>query len=129
MRNKRGFTLVELIISIVVIAIIMYAAIGIFVASGAKGVNVEVFTVAQSLAENKLEQAMAQDFGDVTDEAEANFSGDLNQYSYEIVMDYVSGEALDTPVGSPTDYKKIRVLIRHDLLGAPTSLESIRANY
>lgn len=126
---KKGFTLVELVIAMVIIAIIMYAAIAIFVASGARGVNVEVFTVAQSLAEDKLEQAMAQDFGDATDEAEANFSGDLNQYSYEIVMDFVSGEALDTPVASPTDYKKIRVVIRHDLLGGTTSLESIRANY
>ena len=126
---KKGFTLVELVIAMVIIAIIMYAAIAIFVASGARGVNVEVFTVAQSLAEDKLEQAMAQDFDDATDEAEANFSGDLNQYSYEIVMDFVSGEALDTVVGSPTDYKRIRVSIRHDLLGAPTSLESIRADY
>ena len=127
-RNK-GFTLVELVVAMVVIAIVMYAAIAIFITSGAKGVNVEVFTVAQSLAEGKLEEAMARNFGDITLESETNFTGDLSSYSYEIVVDYVSAEALDTPVASVTEYKKIQVKIRHPKLGNPTQLESLRADF
>lgn len=129
MRNKAGFTLVEVIVSIVVIAIIMYAAIAIFITSGVKGVNVEVFTIAQSLAEGKLEEVTAKDFGAVSSEGETNFSGDLSNYSYEIVVNYVSAEALDSAVGYVTDYKKVQVKIRHPQLGNPTQLESIRANY
>jgi prepilin-type N-terminal cleavage/methylation domain-containing protein len=129
MKNKKGFTLIEVIISMVVIAIVMYAAIAIFITSGAKGANVEVFTVAQSLAEGKLEEAMAHEFADVSSEAEINFTGDLSNYSYEIISNYVSGEALDSAVGSATDYKKIQVLIRHSKLANPIQLESIRTNY
>lgn len=129
MMNRSGFTLVETVISMVVIGIIMYAAIAIFITSSVKGVSVEVFTVAQSLAEGKLEETMAQDFGDISDEAETNFSGDLDDFSYEIVVNYVSAEALDAPVGYVTDYKKIDVMIRHSLLGNPTTLKSLRADY
>lgn len=128
-KNLKGFSLVEVIVSLVVIAIIMYAGLAVFITSGAKGVNVDVYTVAQTLAEDKLEEAMVQDFVDVTSESETSFSGDLSNYTYEITMDYVSTEALDIAVGSPTDYKKISVLVRHPQLGRPTSLESIRANY
>ncbi len=129
MKKRSGFTMVELVITVIVIAIVMYAVIAIFVTSGFKGVNVDVFTVAQSLAEDKLEEATAQTFDEITDEAQTNFSGDLDDYSYEIEVDYVSAEVLDTVVASPTDYKKIQVRIRHDQLASAVSLEAIRANY
>lgn len=129
MKNRSGFTMVELVIAVIVIAIVMYAVIAIFITSGVKGVNVDVFTVAQSLAEDKLEEATAQTFDDVTDEAQTNFSGELDDYSYEITVDYVSAEALDTVVASPTDYKKILIKIRHDQLASAVSLEAIRAKY
>lgn len=127
--GKQGFTLIETVISIVVIGIIMYSAIAVFITSGVKGLNVEVFTVAQSLAEGKLEEAMAQDFGNVTSESETGFPGDLSNYSYEVVVNYVSAEALDLPVGFETKYKKISVMVRHLQLGQPASLESLRADY
>ncbi|MFH1347334.1 MAG: prepilin-type N-terminal cleavage/methylation domain-containing protein [Candidatus Margulisiibacteriota bacterium] len=128
-RKVKGFTLVEVIVSLVVIAVIMYASLAVFITSGAKGVNVDVYTVAQALAEDMLEEAMVRDFVSVSSESETNFSGDLDGYSYEITVNYVSTEALDIVVGGPTDYKKINVQIRHPQLGRATSLESIRANY
>jgi type II secretory pathway pseudopilin PulG len=129
MKKRAGFSMVELVITVIVVAIVMYAVIAIFITSGVKGVNVDVFTVAQSLAENKLEEAMAQTFDDVTDEAQTDFSGDLDDYSYEIAVVYVTSEALDTAVASPSAYKKIQVKIRHDQLAGAVSLEAIRANY
>ncbi|MEA3492765.1 MAG: type II secretion system protein [Candidatus Margulisiibacteriota bacterium] len=128
MKNKRGFSLIEVVISITVLAIVLYALIAVFITTGVKGVNVEIFTVAQSLAEGKLEETMALSFNNVTSESETNFSGNLSDFSYEIISNYVSGEALDTPVGYSTDYKKIEVLIRHPDLGIPTTLESIRSD-
>jgi len=128
-KNLKGFTLVEVIVSLVVIAVVMYAAIAVFITSGVKGVNVEIYTIAQALAEAKLEEAMVKDFVDATSESEASFSGDLIDYSYEVTAIYVSTEALDTAYGSATDYKKISILIRHPQLSNPISLESIRANY
>ncbi|MFC1540482.1 prepilin-type N-terminal cleavage/methylation domain-containing protein [Candidatus Margulisiibacteriota bacterium] len=127
--RSRGFTLVEVIISVVVLGIVMYSLVTIFISSGFKGVNVERYTIGQTLAENKLEEAMVQDYGDVSDEAETAFGGDLSGYTYEIAMAYVSGEALDTPVGTDQGYKRVRVSIRHAQLTSPVILESIKADY
>jgi len=126
---KKGLTLVEVIISIVLIAIIMYSSVQVFVSSGAKGANVEVFSVAQSLAENKLEGQLGRTFTSISSEVQTAFSTDLSNYTYEIVVNYVSKEALDAPVAYTTNYKKITVLIRHPSLSRPTSLESIRIDY
>lgn len=126
---KKGITLIEVIISIVVIAIIMYSSVQVFVSSGAKGANVEVFSVAQSLAENKLEECIGKSFAYISSEAQTSFSSPLNSYSYQIVVNYVSKEALDASVGYTTSYKKITVQIRHPSLSNPTTLESIRINY
>jgi prepilin-type N-terminal cleavage/methylation domain-containing protein len=127
--NSRGFTLIEVIVTVVVLAFVMYALVAIFISAGYRGVNVEVYTVAQSLAEDKLEEAMVQNFGGVTDESETSFSGDLSEFSYEITTGYVSAEALDSMVGYATDFKKIQVRVRHPQLVNPTVLESVKANY
>lgn len=128
MNQKRGFTIVEVVISLLIIAVVMYASISIFITSSVKGVNVDIFTAAQTLAEDKLEEAMAKDFADVSSEAQTSFSGDLSEYSHEITVNYVSVEALDVPVVPATDYKKINVSIRHPQLANPTSLECLRGS-
>lgn len=125
---KRGFSLVELIIALVLLAIIMYGALAIFINSGVKGVNVEVFSVAQTLAEDKLEEVMSRDFGWVSSEAQTSFSGNLSSFSAQLIVSYVASGELNTGVVGPTDYKKVTVQIRHPLLSNPTTLESIRAN-
>lgn len=125
---KKGFSLVEIIVAMTIMAIIMYAAISIFVSAGAKGVNVEVFSVAQSLAENKMEAMLSRDFNLVSSEGQTSFSGNLSSYSSQVIVNFVSHEAFDVTVGGPTAYKKIIVMIRHPFLGNPTTLESIRAD-
>ena len=121
--------MIELIVSVIIIAIVMYAALLIYISSGARGVNVDVFASAQSLAEGKLEEVMARPFNSISAEAQANYAGDLSAYSHEVVIDFVSQSDLNTPVYINTDYKKIRVLIRHPKLANPTILECIRASY
>lgn len=128
-RTQRGFTIVELVITVVVLGILMYALISIFITAGFRGVNVDTFTVAQSLAENKLEEVSSRDFEAISSEAETNFSGDLDDYSYEFVVNYVTPEALNAATTLETDYKRIKVLIRHSQLAVPASLEGIKTNY
>ena len=125
-RGKPGFTLVEVIVAMVVISIVMYASLSIFINSGARESNVEVFTVAQTLAENKMEEVMAKDFAAVSDEAATAYGGDLSAFSSVVSVAYVTPEALDMSVPGPTDYKKVSVIIEHSLLQQPTSLESIK---
>lgn len=126
MRKHKGFSLIEIIISITILAIVLYSLIAVFITTGVKGVSVEVFIVAQSLAEGKLEEAMALPFDNITSESETNFSGNLDEYSYEIIRNYVSREVLDISAGEETDYKKITVLIRHSELNNPIILKSMR---
>jgi prepilin-type N-terminal cleavage/methylation domain-containing protein len=129
MRQRAGFTLVEVILSIVIMSIVMYAVIGVYITSGFKGVNVEAYTVAQALSESVLEEAMSRSFASVADVPETAFSAEaLSEYTYEIVADYVSREALDAAVAGPTDYKKITVRIRHPRLGNPIDLASLKAD-
>lgn len=128
MNNRPGFSLVELIISIGLISIVMYAAIAIYITSGSRGVDMEKFSVGQSLAEGKLEQVMARPFAAITNEASTAFTGDFAGFSSEVVVNYVSGEALNTIVAS-SEYKKISVRVRNYKLSGLVSLESIRANY
>ncbi|MBN2057496.1 MAG: type II secretion system protein [Candidatus Saganbacteria bacterium] len=125
---KRGFTLVEVVISMVVIAIVMYASLSIFINSGARESNVEVFTVAQTLAEDKMEETMAKEFTAISDEAASALGGDLGDFSSSVSVAYVTPEALDTAVTGPTNYKRINVRIEHALLGRPASLECIKVS-
>ena len=129
MKARPAFSLIELTISVTLIAIVMYSAIAIYITAGARSVNVEKFSVAQSLAEGKLEQVMARSFNAVTSEAVTAYTGDFAGYSYDVTTNYVTRDALDQAWASSTDYKKIRVRVWNTQLTGPVSLESLRTNY
>ncbi len=131
MKKKKAFTLVEVIASIVVIGIVVYAVFSIFISSGFKSVNVEIYTVAQTLAEGKLEELLAHTFSGVSAEGETPYSGDLANYTYQVATDYVSPEALDVPIATTesTGYRMIQVMIRHPRLNGPVTLETVKADY
>jgi len=128
MNNRKGLTLIETTVSLVVIAIIGYAFMSVFIGSSVRSVDVDVFLVAQSLGEERVEETLAQSYSAVTDEAQTNFSGDLNSYSYTIKVSNVSAEALDTIVGYDSGYKKFWVMINHAQLTGPVTLEALKVN-
>lgn len=128
MNNRKGLTLIETTVSIVVIAIIVYSFMAVFIGSSVKSVDVDVFLVAQSLAEEKAEETLAKSYSAITDEAQTNFPGELNSYSYAIAVANVSAEALDTIVGYDSGYKKIWTMIGHAQLTGPVTLEALKVN-
>ena len=129
-KNKKGFTLIEVVISMVIIAIIMYAVISVFITAGVRGVNVEVFTIAQSLAEGKLEEIMSKPYADIVPSG-GDFGGDLTQYQYQVEVDFVLPDNFDLepPLGESQGYKRIEVLIDHPNLENTIVLKSVRADY
>ncbi|MFA6169233.1 MAG: prepilin-type N-terminal cleavage/methylation domain-containing protein [Candidatus Margulisiibacteriota bacterium] len=126
---KRGFTLVELILSISLLAIVMYSLISIYITTGLKGSSIEIYVVAQTLAEGKMEECLIRSFDLLIDQAQTNYSGDLSQYSSQITITYVASSDLNSNVAGPTDYKRVAVFIRHPKLGDPVEFDSIRSNY
>lgn len=127
--GRRGLTLVEFVLISVVGGIVVYSLLTVFITGGLKEMNVKVYTVAQMLAEDKLEETMARDFKDIEKEKDTCFGGELSAFGLRIMVDYVAVQALDQPVPGPTDYKKIRVEIRHPELANPVCLESLRVDY
>jgi prepilin-type N-terminal cleavage/methylation domain-containing protein len=126
---RRGFTLIETMISIVLLGIFLTAGMLVLSTSSSKGARVEIISVAQSLAEGKLEETRAKSFAAISSVAQTSYTGDLSNYSYEVVVGYVNAADLNTVVGSATDYKKIQVKIRHPQLATPITFETVRANY
>ena len=126
---KKGFSLIELVIAIALLGIVMYSLITIYITTGLKGSTAAIYTVAQYLAAEKLEQTLGGSFALVTNQAQTNFTGDLNQYTFQISFNYTTPADFNASVTGPTDYKKVAVLIRHPRLGSPLELAVIRANY
>lgn len=129
MKNKRGFTLVEVIIAIVVIGIFMYAGMEVLINSGKSSVTTDSIVVAQSLAEEKMEEIMSKPYALVSSEASTPFTGGFSSYASSVNVDWVSDSDLDASTGSNTGYKRIRVSVSTPLLSAPVMLESIRTDY
>lgn len=129
MKNKRGFTLVEVIIAIVVIGIFMYAGMDVLINSGKSSVTTDSIVVAQSLAEEKMEEIMSKPYALVSSEASTPFTGGFSSYVSSVNVDWVSDSDLDASTGSNTGYKRIRVSVSAPLLSAPVMLESIRTDY
>lgn len=127
--RRRAFTLIEVIVAIVLVGIFMYAGMGVMMNSGKYSVVVENLSVAQSLAEERLEMAMARPYASISSEALTNFTGNLSSYSYETIVEYVTPGNLDSTSVSDTGYKRIRVFIRNPLMANPVKLESIKADY
>jgi len=128
-KHRKGFTLIEVVISMVVIAIIMYAVIAVFITAGVRGVNVEVFTVAQSLAEGKMEETMALPYA-LIQPAAGDFDVDLSAYHYQVEVEYANADNFDIHAPAPeTPYRWIQVTITHPKLEEGITLQSVRANY
>ncbi len=129
MKNRKAFTLVEVVVAIVVIGIFMYAGMEVLINSGKNSVATDAILVAQSLAEGKMEEIMSKPYGLVSSETSTPFTGGLSSYAASVNVDWVSDSDLDTAAGSDTGYKKISVSVSSPLLSAPLVLQSIRTDY
>ncbi|MFP3870950.1 MAG: prepilin-type N-terminal cleavage/methylation domain-containing protein [Syntrophobacteria bacterium] len=126
--NKRGFTLLEVIIIIVLVGIFM-AAIGLPFVSGIRESHLpEIVATAHFLAAERLEELAGADYDALADEPRAAVSGYLD-YEREVDETEVTEADLSTPEAG-SGYRTVRVTVYHnDLPAAGISLETLRADY
>ena len=122
---KKGFTLVELVMAIMITSIALSALLGTFVLVTSRNVDFDSITVGMNLARGKLEEVSNQTFNSVTSEALTSFGGDFSGYSSLVVVQYVSREVLDVPVVGSTNYKKVAVWVSSSSLSSSIELETL----
>ena len=110
MANK-GFTLIELIMTIVLAAIILIPTSVVVVESVHNAHLPEYYTIASSLLGREIERVTNLRFSAVANEGPASYTGDFSSYSYKVSFYYVNSGALNTQVAGPTDYKRITITI------------------
>lgn len=113
-RRSRGVTLVELIITITVIALAGTALLGTLAYLGGTGSNALLQAQAQSIANAYLNEILGKSFVD------PNADGEANRAQFDDVDDY---NGLDTPAasdefGNAAGNFRVRVSVANGTLGA-----------
>jgi prepilin-type N-terminal cleavage/methylation domain-containing protein len=119
-KNKRAFSLVELVLVIVIAGISIPGVIITFYELSRKSIYDEAMTSAVMLAEGELERATRKSFANVLDEhrdSPISFAGNFSAYSWQVRVDYVESTDLDAAVAWPTDYKLVESRVTNNIIG------------
>jgi len=115
MMKERAFTLIETIITMVILSIVLIPFSVLTTNVIAKNVRSQASVTAVALAEGEMERITALRFSAVVDQAPSSFDAPFTVYTKEITVDYVNANALDTPVTGPTDYKRVQIRVSSGL--------------
>jgi prepilin-type N-terminal cleavage/methylation domain-containing protein len=109
---KKGFTLIELVMAIVIAGIIVVPLLNIFINVSTKNPTLEPLGIALHLAEGKMESLINKEFGNITAESLTPFGADFSDYNSEVIIHYVASTELETYVDpATTDYKWLKVKV------------------
>ncbi len=108
---KKGLTLVETVIGMVIIGIAFYLLIAVFVALAPRTAQVETLNKKTYLAQEKTEEFLARGFSGVASAPASSFSGSFSNYQFQIFVTYVATSDLNTAVGGPTNFRNVKVRV------------------
>ncbi len=131
MKTKKGFTLIELVVSMIVIGIAFYGLMSVLSDITIKNTSGQEILKAGFLAEEVMEKILVKgkDFDtDIVDVSSQNFSSPFSGYSYVVDVEYVNPYDLNLSTSEATDYKRIEVTVTGDSAGFPIKLITIKAN-
>lgn len=129
LKNGAGFTLVETVISIVIIGIAFTGLLAVFTGVFTNAVYDDLMTVATMLTKGEMERVKGLSFANVSDEnrdSPAAFSGNFSNYSWQVRVDPVPEDIADDE--TMTNYKQVEVRVTNDIAGQ-VSLKTIVTNY
>lgn len=123
--SKKGFTLIELVMTVVIAGIAVYALLTVFITSTSKNVGLESLSMGLYLANGKLEQVSNQSYSSITGEATSPFGSGFSDFSSTVNFDYVSSEALDVPVAVDYGYKRVIVRVSSSQLSSSIEVSTL----
>ncbi len=122
--STAGFTLIEFIIIIAMVAIAIVPLANMFLQGVSGTFSSDVITIANGLAQEKMEEYREQEFSSLSSSSGA-FVSPFDDYSYTVDIEY--GNADFSPSASATDYRLITVTVGHDS-GESVSLTTVTAD-
>ena len=121
MQSNKGLSFIELIIFIVIMGLAIPPLLIVAANTYNQSINMETIHIATNLTSQKMEDVISQDYNLITDEPTSNFTGQFNDYQYQVDVDYVALGDLDTSVDpTPTDCKRVTVTVQEPRLGSRT---------
>ena len=127
MKNRsRGFTLIELAMAIVIIAIAIAPLSVILGNIISKTVLPEVLNVSNYLAEQELERISTLRFSQINSQAQTSYAGNFSRYSYQITVTAVPAALANDPLMQ--QYKQVSITIQNFYLSAVT-VTTLVSNY
>ena len=119
----KGFTLIETIISIVVIGIAFLGLVAVFTSVFTNATRDEVMAAATMLAKGEMERVTGEGFSVSADSG--TYSGNFSDYSWEVLVSAVPTAIANDP--GMTNYKQIEVVVANTMIGS-VSLKTILTN-
>lgn len=128
-KRKRGMTLIELVLSIIIIAVCLIPVSTMYNQVLSKIYKSRVMTTASALAEETMDQHLGKTFSGIANTVLTSFSSPFSDYSYQVVVNYVEAANLNTSVDpTVTQYKRVEVRITHSQIGT-LRMVSLLTNY
>lgn len=127
LKNNKAFSLIEIIMVIVILGVTLTPFSVLVVNVVQRNTQTQVTNTSLALAEGELERINNLHFSDIASVGPTAFSGPFNQYTFQIISDFVNFDALNTVVAGPTNYKRVRVIVNNSIFGT-VELTSVITN-
>lgn len=130
--KRKGFTIIELVIVLVVMAIASAGLAAVVVEVMQGSAKAEVISAATGLATGEAERVFRLPFANIADEhrgSPQSYSGDFSNYSWEVRADNI--DTAQPNLGTDTlmeTYKAVEVRVHHSSIGY-LQVRFLRANY
>jgi prepilin-type N-terminal cleavage/methylation domain-containing protein len=111
MKKSRGYTLVELVIAIVIMAIAFYALINVFITVAPQDINARTMTVGAHLMNEKVEETILLGYTNIASSAATPFVSPFDNYYNSIIVDYVTTADVNVVSASATPYRRVKVRV------------------
>ncbi|MBF0104168.1 MAG: prepilin-type N-terminal cleavage/methylation domain-containing protein [Deltaproteobacteria bacterium] len=119
LKNNRGFSLMESLLSVVILSIIVMGGLGVTQGSLSRSVNREMSVVASQLANEKVESILADNqfvgYSYIVEDSQTyaaeTLTGDFEGYIRIVTITEVSASDLTTPEEG-SGIKKVDVVVR-----------------